>query len=72
MGHSPWYGELQAVDTSLATEVLAKVEAYGTVMQFAADNDLKEKRQMAKILTMPQPKLSISLEWSLVQNHHLP
>ena len=45
---------VQAVDTSLATEVLAKVETYGTVIpsnispgsfvQFAADNnDLKEE-----------------------------
>ena len=47
------YDELQAVDTSLATEVLAKVEIYGTVIpsnislgsfvQFAADNELKEE-----------------------------
>ena len=54
MGHSLSYDELQAVDTSLATEVLAKVETYGTVIpsnispgsfvQFAADNnDLKEE-----------------------------
>ena len=52
MGPSSSYNELQAVDTSLATEVLAKVETYGTVIpsnispgsfvQFAADNnDLK-------------------------------
>ena len=32
MGHSSSYDELQAVDTSLATEVLAKVETYGTVI----------------------------------------
>ena len=54
MGHSSSYNELQAVDTSLAAEVLAKVETYGTVIpsnispgsfvQFAADNnDLKEE-----------------------------
>ena len=54
MGHSSSYDELQAVDTSLAKEVLAKVESYGTVIpsnislgsfvQFAADNNyLKEE-----------------------------
>ena len=54
MGHSSSYDELQAVDTSLATEVLAKVETHGTVIpsnissgsfvQFAADNnDLNEE-----------------------------
>ena len=54
MGHSSSYDELQAFDTSQATEVLAKVETYGTVIpsnislgsfvQFAADNnDLKEE-----------------------------
>ena len=54
MGHSSSYDELQAVDARLATEVLAKVETYGTVIptnitpgsfvQFAADNnDLKEE-----------------------------
>ena len=32
MGHSSSYEELQAVDTRLATEVLAKVETYGTVI----------------------------------------
>ena len=54
MGHSSSYDELQAVDTSLAMEVLTKVETYETVIpsnispgsfvQFAADNnDLKEE-----------------------------
>ena len=54
MGHSSSYDELQAVDTSLATEVLAKSETYGTVIpsnissgsfvQLAADNnDLNEE-----------------------------
>lgn len=54
MGHSSSYDEQQAVDPSLATDVLAKVETYGTVIpsnispgsfvQFAADNnDLKEE-----------------------------
>ena len=54
MGHSSSYDELQAVDTSLATEVLAKVETRGTVIpsnispgsfvQLAADNnDLNEE-----------------------------
>ena len=54
MGHCSSYDELQAVDTSIATEVLAKAENYGTVVpsnicpgafvQLAADNnDLNEE-----------------------------
>ena len=54
MGHSSSYDEVQAVDTSFATEVLAKMEAHGTVIpsnislgpfvQLAADNnDLNEE-----------------------------
>ena len=54
MGHSLSYDDLLAIDTSLAVEVLAKVEAYGTVIpsnitegsfvQVAADNnDLSEE-----------------------------
>ncbi len=48
MGHSSSYDEVQGVDTSFATEVLAKMEAHGTVIpsnislgpfvQLAADN----------------------------------
>jgi hypothetical protein len=54
MGHSSSYDNVQAVDTSFATEVLAKMEAHGTVIpsnislgpfvQLAADNnDLNEE-----------------------------
>ena len=54
MGHCSSYDELQAVDTSLATEVLAKADTFGTVIpsnispgafvQLAADNnDLNEE-----------------------------
>jgi len=54
MGHISSYEELLAVDTSLATEVIAKAETYGTVIpsnisprsfvQLAADyNDLNEE-----------------------------
>ena len=54
MGHSSSYDEVQAVDTSFATEVLAKMEAHGTVIpsnislgpfvQLAANNnDLNEE-----------------------------
>ena len=54
MGHSSSYDELQAVDTCLATEVMAKAATYGTVVptnisagsfvQLAADNnDLSEE-----------------------------
>ena len=37
MGHSSSYEELLAVDTSLSTEVLTKVETYGTVITSLLD-----------------------------------
>ena len=54
MGHCSFYSEVQEVDTSLAIEVTAMVEQFGTVVpsnispgpfiQFAADNnDFKEE-----------------------------
>jgi len=64
IGHSSSYDELQAVDTSLATEVLAKVETYGTVIpsnispgsfvQFATNNNY---------LTLHSPNLF----WNLIK-----
>ena len=83
MGHSSSYDELQAVDTSLATEVLAKVETYGTVIpsnispgsfvQFAGDNnDLKEETIDGKNTTHATTMVVYQPRRALVQNHLLP
>ena len=63
MGHCCSYDDLRAVDTSIATEVLAKVQEYGTVetskicpgsfAHLAADNnDVNEETLDAKIQQM--------------------
>ena len=81
MGHSSSYDELQAVDTSLATEVLAKVETYGTVIpsnfssgsfvQLAADNnDLNEETIDGKNTTHATTMVVYQRN-VLVQNYHL-
>ena len=59
MGHCCSYDDLRAVDTSIATEVLAKVQEYGTVetskicpgsfAHLAADNNVNEETLDAKI-----------------------
>ena len=60
MGHFCSYDDLRAVDTSIATEVLGKVQEYGTVVtskicpgsftRLAADNnDINEETLDAKI-----------------------
>jgi hypothetical protein len=81
MGHSSSYDEVRAVDTSLAKEVLAKVETSGTVIpsnissgsfiQLAADNnDLNEETIDGKILLMLQQWLCFK-ERFLVPNDPL-
>ena len=60
MGHCCSYDDLRAVDTSIATEVLAKVQEYGTVVTSnicpgsfshlaADDNDINKEALDVKI-----------------------
>ena len=80
MGHCSSYSEVQEVDTSLAMEVTAMAEQFGTVVpsnistglfiQFAADNnDLKEETLDGKIPHTQQAWSFIS-ESNLAQNSH--
>lgn len=80
MGHCSSDSEVQKVNTSLAMEVSAMAEQFGTVVpcnispgpfiQFAADNnDLKKKRWMGKMPHTQQP-WSFICESNLAQTSH--